>query len=135
MRDSIIKIFTVFLPFLIVGCAESLVQNDQIATDTNKWEFAAFEKVDSLNPILHPSAKLKFECPITKRPANWEERNVLNPSAVVREDTVYLFYRAQDLNGTSRIGLAKSADGLHFKKSPVPVFYPSNDSMKIYEWN
>lgn len=35
---------------------------------------------------------------------------------------------------TSRLGLAVSDDGLHFKKEPEPVFYPSDDSMKVYEW-
>jgi predicted GH43/DUF377 family glycosyl hydrolase len=48
---------------------------------------------------------------------------------------VYLFYRAQDVSGTSRIGLAVSSDGLHFEKRGEPVFYPDNDEMKKYEWN
>jgi predicted GH43/DUF377 family glycosyl hydrolase len=47
-------------------------------------------------------------------------------------------YRAEDkigkFAGTSRIGLAWSLDGLHFKKHPVPVLYPDNDAEKKYEW-
>jgi beta-1,2-mannosidase len=47
-------------------------------------------------------------------------------------------YRAEDkigkFAGTSRIGLAWSTDGLHFKKHAVPVLYPDNDSTKKYEW-
>jgi len=35
---------------------------------------------------------------------------------------------------TSRIGLAISDDGLHFKKEAEPVLYPDNDGMKQYEW-
>ncbi|NND62355.1 MAG: glycosidase, partial [Flavobacteriaceae bacterium] len=65
----------------------------------------------------------------------WEERNVLNPTAIVKDNRVYLFYRAQDSMGTSRIGMAISDDGLNFKKEPAPVFYPDLDSMKTYEWN
>lgn len=110
----------------------------QIQSDSVKaaaWAFTEFEKVDSLNPILNPTADLTFNCPISKKQMQWEERNVLNPSAVVKGDSVYLFYRAQDLNGNSRIGLAVSFDGLHFKKSKLPVFYPDNDFMKKYEWN
>jgi predicted GH43/DUF377 family glycosyl hydrolase len=99
------------------------------------WAFGHFEKVDSVNPFLNPSPSLSFDCPLTEDDVNWEERNVLNPSAVVKGDTIYLFYRAQDQSGTSRIGIAKSTDGIHFKKNLKPVFFPDEDSMKKYEWN
>jgi predicted GH43/DUF377 family glycosyl hydrolase len=56
----------------------------------------------------------------------------------VRDGRVYLIYRAEDVvgiyAGTSRLGLAISEDGLHFTRRREPVFYPANDSMKIYEW-
>jgi len=103
--------------------------------ESKNWKLINFIKVDSINPILKPSKDLSFECPITNNRVNWEERNVLNPSAVVKDDKVYLFYRSQDLNGTSRIGLAISSDGLHFEKNATPVFYPDKDHMKVYEWN
>lgn len=129
------KIVIIGVLFFLLGCDKKTVEESHIETSTEKWEFAAFDKVDSLNPVLTPTLNLKFECPISKRQVHWEERNVLNPSAVVKGDTVYLFYRAQDINGTSRIGLAVSTDGLHFKKQSEPVFYPDNDFMKVYEWN
>lgn len=129
------KILFIGLLSLMFGCKETGLQKNQVKSDTKKWEFSSFEKVDSLNPILIPTASLKFKDPISQRTVSWEERNVLNPSAIVKDGKVYLFYRAQDINGTSRIGLATSSDGLHFEKSPTPVFYPSNDSMKVYEWN
>ena len=51
---------------------------------------------------------------------------------------VYMVFRAEDTigkhAGTSRLGLAISDDGLHFVKQPSPIFYPDNDSMKIYKW-
>jgi beta-1,2-mannosidase len=57
---------------------------------------------------------------------------------VVRNNKIYLLYRAEDkigkFAGTSRIGLAESEDGLHFTKRPEPVLFPDNDSLKIYEW-
>lgn len=99
------------------------------------WALSGFVKVDSINPILHPSANLSFACPLTNTAVNWEERNVLNPSAVVKDGNVYLLYRAQDSSGTSRIGMAVSADGLHFEKLPEPVLFPDRDSMKVFEWN
>ncbi|SOE20032.1 Predicted glycosyl hydrolase, GH43/DUF377 family [Spirosomataceae bacterium TFI 002] len=127
------KLIALSFVLFALGCRENPTQNIEQVDES--WAFNTFEKVDSLNPILSPTANLSFDCPISQKAISWEERNVLNPSAVVKGDTVFLFYRAQDLNGTSRIGLAKSTDGLHFKKSPVPVFYPSNDDMKVYEWN
>lgn len=127
------KLIALSFVLFTLGCRENPTQNIEQVDES--WAFNAFEKVDSLNPILSPTANLSFDCPISQKAISWEERNVLNPSAVVKGDTVFLFYRAQDLNGTSRIGLAKSTDGLHFKKSPVPVFYPNNDEMKVYEWN
>ena len=102
---------------------------------TGSWQLTGFIKADSINPILKPSAELNFYCPLQNRDVKWEERNVLNPAAVVKNDTVFLFFRAQDMNGTSRIGMATSTDGLHFVKSSTPLFYPANDSMKRYEWN
>lgn len=118
----------------LCGCRSKPTESI-IAESTTPWAFIGFEKVDSLNPILRPDTGLEFYCPISKTQVHWEERNVLNPSAVVKGDSVYLFFRAQDKSGTSRIGLAVSADGLHFKKAATPAFYPDNDSMKIYEWN
>ena len=99
------------------------------------WKISEFVKVDSLNPILAPDPDPLFECPLRNEKVSWEERNVLNPSAVVHQGKVYLFYRAQDAMGTSRIGLAISEDGLNFIKHPQPVFYPDRDSMYTYEWN
>lgn len=86
--------------------------------------YRLLEEVGALNPILYPTASLQFECPISKEQRKWEERNLLNPYAIVKDDSVYLFYRAQDLSGAFRIGLAIS-----------PVFYTDNDFMKVYEWN
>lgn len=130
------SIFALLSLFLIVSCKIDSSKNNALSVEIdNKWAFDSFEKVDSLNPILKPSPSQSFDCPISKKSINWEERNVLNPAAIVKGDTVYLFYRAQDKNGTSRIGLAKSTDGLHFVKSPQPVFFPDNDAMKVYEWN
>lgn len=125
----------ILLAFLLSSCQAKNEVTEAAHAEQASWAFTSFEKVDSLNPILSPTPSLTFECPITKEQLNWEERNVLNPSAIVKGDNVYLFYRAQDSSGTSRIGLAVSADGLHFVKQPAPVFYPDNDLMKVYEWN
>ncbi len=104
-------------------------------TKAGGWQLKNFVKIDSLNPILRPDSTPVFNCPLRKESVAWEARNVLNPSAVVKDGKVYLFYRAQDSMGTSRIGLAISNDGMNFEKHPEPVFYPNKDTMFNYEWN
>ena len=68
----------------------------------------------------------------------WEEKDVFNPAAVVKDGLVHLIYRAEDtvgrFAGTSRIGLATSRDGLHFDRRPQPVLFPDNDAFRRYEW-
>ncbi len=111
---------------------------EQVKTDsTNNWAILDFAKVDSVNPVLVPGTN-SFIDPITHKNIAWEAKDVFNPAIVVRHDTIFMLYRAQDKiglpGGTSRIGLATSTDGLHFTKMSAPVFYPSNDSLKKYEW-
>lgn len=120
------------LIILIVCC--SCTGNRQQQESKPDWMLEGFVKVDSINPIMQPSDELVFNCPVSKKEVHWEGRNVFNPAAVVKDGKVYLLYRAQDNDMTSRIGMAISDDGLHFTKQPEPVFYPDNDSMKIYEW-
>ena len=119
----------------LISCKEKTTQDISVSETKIDWAFHEFTKVDSINPILKPSPDLTFTDPITGSSSKWEERNVLNPTAVVKDGKVYLMYRAQDLNGTSRIGMAVSDDGLNFEKMAEPIFYPDNDNMKIYEWN
>lgn len=107
-------------------------------TTADGWELLPFNKIDSANPVLVPDSTATFLCPVRQQLVKWEEKDVFNPAAVVRNDTVFLLYRAEDkigkFAGTSRIGLAWSTDGLHFTKHPVPVLYPDNDAAKKYEW-
>jgi len=129
-------LYSIILAILLLcSCQKTVTETADIHKGTDHWAFTTFTKVDSINPILKPTTRLQFECPITKQERNWEERNVLNPSAIVKDDQVYLFYRTQDSMGTSRIGLAISDDGLHFTKQETPVFYPDEDAMMPYEWN
>jgi beta-1,2-mannosidase len=127
------KLFLIIL-FILSACNNS-GQNEKAKSDALKsWALIDFVKADSINPILRPSSDQVFFCPLNKREIRWEERNVLNPSAVVKDEKVFMIYRAQDNQMTSRLGLAVSVDGLHFTKEPAPVFYPDSDSMQIYEW-
>jgi predicted GH43/DUF377 family glycosyl hydrolase len=131
------KFLPVFFSVVMIcsGCRPSDRQNNPATEGVKSWEMRGFVKADSINPILSPSDDQNFFCPVSKKEVKWEARNVLNPSAVVKDGKVYLIYRAQDNAMTSRLGLAISDDGLHFRKEPEPVFYPDNDSMNIWEWS
>ena len=131
----VFRFLSIFSFLLLYNCQPKEHLRSETVENTDKWELTDFVKVDSLNPILKPSLDMTFFCPLRKDTIRWEARNVLNPSAVVREGKVYLFYRAQDSMGTSRIGIAISDDGLSFTKQDQPVFYPDKDSMYDYEWN
>lgn len=108
--------------------------NAPTTTELDSWELGPFEKLDAVNPILKPSTDLSFSDPIRKEEVFFEEKNVLNPTAVVKDGKVHLLYRAQDSMMTSRIGMAVSTDGIHFEKENAPVFYPDEDHLKSYEW-
>jgi len=57
----------------------------------------------------------------------WESENVLNPTAIVKDGKVYLFYRAQNNKRVSCIGLAISDDGYNFEKQSEPVLVPTEN--------
>lgn len=101
------------------------------------WMLTPFVKQDQANPVLFP-LNTEYYDPILKKNVRWEEKDVFNPAAVVRNGKVYLLYRAEDkigrFAGTSRIGLASSSDGLHFTRMKSPVLHPANDEYKKYEW-
>ncbi len=98
------------------------------------WVISGFTKVDSLNPILIPNQNAIFTDPVTGNPVQWEERNVLNPAAIVKDGRVHLLYRAQDSAMTSRIAIAVSDDGLHFTRPAEPVFFPEEGKYLSLEW-
>lgn len=102
------------------------------------WMLGPFCKAESANPCLIPQEKSSFFCPVRQEDTAWEAKDIFNPAAVVKDDKVWLLYRAEDhigkYAGTSRIGLAVSEDGLHFSTFPEPVLFPDNDSFQSIEW-
>ncbi len=106
--------------------------------DSSSWVLGPFEKDLRDNPVLGPLTHVSFPDPIRKTGVYWEAKDVFNPASVVRGDTLFLLYRAEDsigrYNGTSRIGLAYSLDGVHFIREDHPVLYPDHDAFFKYEW-
>jgi beta-1,2-mannosidase len=119
--------------FLIINLLEAC-SGGKNAVVGDGWMLKNATRADDHNPIMEPDARPEFRCPLRRRKVNWEERNVFNPAATVRDGRVWLLYRAQDERGTSRIGLATSRDGMNFDKRPEPVLHPDEDAMKTYEW-
>jgi len=137
--------YVIILPALIVitGCqnhpgAPKEALKDSANTGSRPtWALLPFIKIDSVNPVLTPGTG-SFIDPILNKKVFWEAKDVFNPAIVNKDGKVYMLYRAQDKTGkpggTSRIGLAVSDDGLHFRRMPKPVLYPENDAFKKYEW-
>jgi predicted GH43/DUF377 family glycosyl hydrolase len=104
------------------------------AIDSDRWQLGPFVKQDRDNPVLAPNGRSVMTCPMRHQRVAWQAKLAFNPAAVVRNGRVYLLYRAQGEGPTSRIGLATSADGVHFHARPQPVLFPDNDAMRPYEW-
>jgi predicted GH43/DUF377 family glycosyl hydrolase len=62
---------------------------------------------------------------IAPRGNGWESAGTFNPAVVMRGDKIVMLYRAQDKEGTSRLGYAESADGIHFTRRDEPVLSPT----------
>jgi len=135
-------------PLLIVVVAASaalasspLTPASLAAQPRAPWMIGPFTKPAEPNPILTPNGAATFRSPLSDSLVRWEEFATFNPAAVVRDGRVHVLYRAEDATGasiigghTSRIGLAESADGLHFTRRREPVLFPTNDAQKGNEW-
>jgi len=75
--------------------------------------------------------KRKVQEPILAPRGNgFESAGVFNPAVVKRSREYVMLYRAQDRNGTSRVGYASSLDGIHFTRRSEPVLIPETDYEK-----
>jgi len=133
-----------FVFILIILCGNFACQAPQSSREPVPakayavWPLGPFVKANDLNPILGPKSSTLFACPIQGKAVAWEAKDVFNPAVVVREDSIWMLYRAEDslgqYGGTSRIGLAFSTDGLNFQRYLYPVLYPSLDPARDFEW-
>jgi beta-1,2-mannosidase len=125
------KSYILFAAFLLISLSPVQAQE--------KWTLGPFVKTKE-NPVVGPDSTLLFFCPVKKVVIKWQQADVFNPAAIVKDGTVYLFTRCEDdpkaayAGRTSRIGLAVSEDGIHFKKFREPVLYPDNDQFNQYDY-
>ncbi|MBO0331078.1 glycoside hydrolase family 130 protein [[Muricauda] lutisoli] len=131
MRTAIL-----FLSFLLLSLTNIFSQ-----TKEKEWMLGPFKRPDNARPILQKDGASTFTDPITNKKVHWESMATFNPAAIVKEDSIYVLYRAEEKLGEkeigghrSRIGMATSSDGLRYNKWPAPVFYPKNDNQKTNEW-
>lgn len=61
---------------------------------------------------------------VAPRGDGWESVGTFNPAVVMRGDKIVMLYRAQDKQGTSRLGYAEGTDALHFTRRDQPVLSP-----------
>ena len=85
--------------------------------DSASWPFGAWRRA-SETPVISPQGD------------GWESAGTFNPSVILRDSKIVMLYRAQDKAGTSRLGYAESADGIHFTRRSQPVFSPEKDYEK-----
>ena len=129
MKKSILLISLAVLP--LFGYSQNVLPD---------WALGGFVRPEKANPIITPNPSNQFDCPMQDKKIGWEESDVFNPAATVKDGKIYVLYRAEDNSATgigkrtSRIGLAESEDGIHMKRRKTPVMYPGKDNMKEYEW-
>ena len=129
MKKSILLISLAVLP--LFGYSQNVLPD---------WALGGFVRPEKANPIITPNPSNQFDCPMQDKKIGWEESDVFNPAATVKNGKIYVLYRAEDNSATgigkrtSRIGIAESEDGNHMKRRKTPVMYPDKDNMKEYEW-
>ena len=67
---------------------------------------------------------------IAPRGDGWEAAGTFNPAVIMRGNKIVMLYRAQDEEGTSRMGYAESTDGIHFTRREKPVLSPTEEYEK-----
>ena len=87
------------------------------AQSSSPSPFGAWHRVSGI-PVIAP------------RGNGWESAGTFNPAVVIREGKIVMLYRAQDKQGTSRLGYAESTDGIHFTRRAEPVLSPTEEYEK-----
>ena len=110
-----------------------------VAPTLPSWAIGPWTRA-STQPVIAPNPASVFLDPVGGQATHWEALHTFNPAAVVRQGRVYVLYRAEDDSGAmaigghvSRLGLASSADGVHFDRMPQPVFFPAHDAQQSRE--
>lgn len=77
--------------------------------------FGPWKRLHGGEPILMPQGN------------GFEASGSFNPAVIKDGKRYVMLYRAQDANGTSRLGMATSLDGVHFAREAEPALVPETD--------
>lgn len=83
--------------------------------------------VPKLRVSIGPFVKHEENPVLAPQETDFESAAVFNPAVVYKDGKFYMLYRAEDQEGVSTMGLAESADGVHFTRHPEPVIQPEYD--------
>ncbi|WP_420603296.1 glycoside hydrolase family 130 protein [Flagellimonas sp.] len=128
-----------FQVFLLITAAQT---SFCLAQEMEKsWMMGPFKRAQDAQPIIQKDSTSSFEDPIKNQKVFWESMATFNPAAIVKDNMIHVFYRAEEKLGekeigghTSRIGLAISPDGINYIKNEHPIFYPDLDNQQENEW-
>jgi len=95
----------------------ALLASGLLFSTTSHWTHAPWTRL-SPDPIISPQGNA------------WEAAGTFNPAVILHHGKFVMLYRAQDKDGTSRLGYAESSDGVHFSRRPQPVLSPETDYEK-----
>ena len=94
-----------------------LLQATLLLGSTRTQTFGSWHRASS-HPVVSPQGD------------SWESAGTFNPAVIIHKGKFVMLYRAQDKNGTSRLGYAESGDGIHFTRRVEPVLSPEADYEK-----
>jgi beta-1,2-mannosidase len=101
----------------VVGLTLAVLVLNIGAQESHRLPFGSWRRL-SESPIISPQG------------ATWESAGTFNPAVVAHGNEIVMLYRAQDKQGTSRLGYAASNDGVHFTRRAEPVLSPEADYEK-----
>jgi predicted GH43/DUF377 family glycosyl hydrolase len=102
---------------VVTLCKICLVFQLAVFSLAAEMPFAGWHRVSN-DPIISPQGD------------GWESAGTFNPAVIRHRGKFVMLYRAQDRNGTSRLGYAESTDGLHFTRRSQPALSPEADYEK-----
>jgi predicted GH43/DUF377 family glycosyl hydrolase len=102
---------------VVTLCKICLVFQLAVFSLAAEMPFAGWHRVSN-DPIISPQGD------------GWESAGTFNPAVIRHRGKFVMLYRAQDKNGTSRLGYAESTDGLHFTRRSQPALSPEADYEK-----
>ncbi|WP_047244895.1 glycoside hydrolase family 130 protein [Maribacter thermophilus] len=133
-----VRLLSLCLLVSFFSCKDTTTQKKAVKNRGADMWLLGFEKTKK-NPIMTADSSYVFMDPVTNQEVQWQKADVFNPGAIVRNDTVFLLFRAEDNpdailgERTSRIGLAYSTNGIDFTKYPTPVLFPDTD--EFAQWD